>query len=162
MALRAFSGDAGVAAEDGADDAERGIGVRDAAARAGGWLMGGSAALVGAYAVVNAVLNGGDEIDEFLRLCSMDRTYAAFVVDLSLLHSLPGSAHAGSAERAHGQPLGALRTFCRHHRLALCMTATIGSRRWRLLQALRLMSLRLSDCAPREAVRRGYFSGSFD
>jgi hypothetical protein len=84
MALRAFSGDAGVAAEDGADDAERGIGVRDAAARAGGWLMGGSAALVGAYAVVNAVLNGGDEIDEFLRLCSMDRTYAAFVVDLSL------------------------------------------------------------------------------
>lgn len=84
MALRAFSGDAGVAAEDGTGETGRGSGVRDAAARAGGWLVGGSAALVGAYAVVNAVLNGGGEIDEFLRLCTMDRTYAAFVVDLSL------------------------------------------------------------------------------
>ena len=84
MALRAFGGRAGVAAEDGADRTEDGGGVGDAAARAGGWLVGGSAALVGAYAVGNAALNGGGEIDEFLRLCTTDRTYAAFVIDLSL------------------------------------------------------------------------------
>lgn len=54
------------------------------AARVGGVTVGGLAAAVSAFALGNAVLNGGGELDEFIQLAVSDRTYLAFLVDLSL------------------------------------------------------------------------------
>ena len=59
-------------------------GAAAVAARAGGVAVGTVAAAVSSFAIGNALLNGLGEVDEFAALCGSDRTYLAFLVDLSL------------------------------------------------------------------------------
>ena len=53
-------------------------------ARGAGWVVGGTALAIAAYALGNALFYGAGEVESFVRLCAADRTCAAFVVDLGL------------------------------------------------------------------------------
>lgn len=53
-------------------------------ARGAGWVVGGTALAIAAYALGNALFYGAGEVESFVRLCAADRTCAAFVVGLGL------------------------------------------------------------------------------
>lgn len=86
MATRALLGAAGSqrANAAGSGDGADGEALLPAAARFGGWAVGGVALAVTTFAIGNALVNGGGEVEGFLQLCVADRTYLAFLVDLSL------------------------------------------------------------------------------